>query len=934
MHARSALRLRFCPVAAFSSFAEIPPAIETRAVAYKHFAWKGYSPTSYMLAYVVVSLPIAILETLGFCAILYFMSGLAPDAGRFFFFTLILCLIDVAMATCFRMVAYMSARLDLAQALTGPIISIQVIFAGYLITFKKIPAWLIWLYWSSPFAWALRAVARSEATSGPYQRLMPDGRTTLGEAALQFFEIQTESKYQWGAIGVIIAFFCVCCVLTAILLDKVRFDDSIGTRRPVHAAIPSPVAFVVDAVSVALVDPHTRATSVASGTASPTTAPALASARGVRDEEDGVLPAPSTTGIRTGVSGVGSAVSSTDTSGVDSRQSAGGTAMGALPFSPVTLTFSHVRYSVVVAPLPGEVAEQPSPHVWRRLRKPSRNRTLLHNVHGYALPGTLTFLMGASGAGKTTLLDCLAGRKTSGSLTGSILFNGVPMNANTLRRCAYVEQQDMHMPYATVREALLFSATLRLPADTPTPVRDAFVDQILHLLELHTVQDRLIGYSDVDGLAAGQRKRLTIGVELCSNAPLIFLDEPTTGLDSRAAAVVMRVVRNIAATGRTVVSTIHQPSEEVFLQADNLLLLQSGGWQVYMGALGRRGSAVVDFLQRASPGTPRKPRKLNPASWMLDVLMNQLWPPAALKAGASLAPLPTASRAHEAMRAIEMVPVSVVTAQVAPGHGGNACTITPASPRVGPEERTTTDADTRDAVTALVADGCTDVYALAYAGSGLAAQNIRALAAANETFKTPDVSVVHMQQPVYARSFGVQLSTLLQRLWLSYNRDKPKNLTRFVALLGLALTFGTIYYRVTDADGAGVQSKIAVIFLSVAFCGVMNYNTGLPSSPNLGVIVHRERSSRMYHASANTIASLLIEIPWTAAASLMFTAITYFMVGLRSDAAVFFHYYFILFLVSLIFNYVAQCLVSVTPNVAVAQAVAGLIMSLWFLFGM
>ncbi len=73
---------------------------------------------------------------------------------------------------------------------------------------------------------------------------------------------------------------------------------------------------------------------------------------------------------------------------------------------------------------------------------------------------------------------------------------------------------------------------------------------------------------------------LTIGVEVVSNAPVIFLDEPTSGLDSRAAAVVMRVIRNIANSGRTVICTIHQPSAALFFQFDDLLLLQRGGTQV------------------------------------------------------------------------------------------------------------------------------------------------------------------------------------------------------------------------------------------------------------------------------------------------------------------------------------------------------------------
>jgi hypothetical protein len=116
-----------------------------------------------------------------------------------------------------------------------------------------------------------------------------------------------------------------------------------------------------------------------------------------------------------------------------------------------------------------------------------------------------------------------------------------------------------------------------------------------------------------------RRKRLTIAVELVSNAPVIFLDEPTSGLDSRAAEIVMRVIRNIANTGRTIICTIHQPSSDLFFMFDDLILLQRGGWQVYLGPLGRKGAELIKYLESV-PNFGRCPRGLNPSSWMLDVL--------------------------------------------------------------------------------------------------------------------------------------------------------------------------------------------------------------------------------------------------------------------------------------------------------------------------
>lgn len=134
-----------------------------------------------------------------------------------------------------------------------------------------------------------------------------------------------------------------------------------------------------------------------------------------------------------------------------------------------------------------------------------------------------------AGAGKTTLLDVLAGRKNTGRLTGTIFVNGRPKNEATfMTSAAYCEQSDLHMPLATVREALLDAAMLRLDRSISSTARCAFVDDLMRLLELGHLAHRKIGDpGSVDGLAPGERKRLTVGVELTANTPVLFLDEPT-----------------------------------------------------------------------------------------------------------------------------------------------------------------------------------------------------------------------------------------------------------------------------------------------------------------------------------------------------------------------------------------------------------------------
>lgn len=92
----------------------------------------------------------------------------------------------------------------------------------------------------------------------------------------------------------------------------------------------------------------------------------------------------------------------------------------------------------------------------------------------------------------------------------------------------------------------------------------------MDLVELTPLKDALVGVPGESGLSTEQRKRLTVAVELVTNPSIIFMDEPTSGLDARAAATVMRTVRNTVDTGRTVVCTIHQPSIDIFETFDEV----------------------------------------------------------------------------------------------------------------------------------------------------------------------------------------------------------------------------------------------------------------------------------------------------------------------------------------------------------------------------
>ncbi|KAK3404280.1 hypothetical protein EUGRSUZ_K00583 [Eucalyptus grandis] len=250
-----------------------------------------------------------------------------------------------------------------------------------------------------------------------------------------------------------------------------------------------------------------------------------------------------------------------------------------LPFEPTTLTFENVRYFVETT---------------KKLREqgfPERRLQLLRDVTGAFRPGVLTALMGVSGAGKTTLMDVLSGRKTSGFIEGDIKVGGYPkVQAAYARISGYCEQIDIHSPQLTIEESVAYSAWLRLPAHIDKNTRAEFMATVLQMIELDDIKDAIVGVPGVTGISFGQRKRLTIAVELISNPSIIFMDEPTSGLDARAATIVMRVVNNIVCTGRTIVCTIHQPSIDIF-----------------------------EAFDKSIPGVPKIKDNYNPATWMLEI---------------------------------------------------------------------------------------------------------------------------------------------------------------------------------------------------------------------------------------------------------------------------------------------------------------------------
>lgn len=211
-------------------------------------------------------------------------------------------------------------------------------------------------------------------------------------------------------------------------------------------------------------------------------------------------------------------------------------------------------------------------------------------------------------------MNVLAQRVTTGVVTGERLVNGQALPSDFQAQTGYCQQMDTHVPEATVREALLFSAKLRQPASVSLAEKEAYVETCLRMCGLEAYGDATVG-----SLGIEHRKRTTIAVELAAKPKLLlFLDEPTSGLDSQSAWAIMDFLRSLAANGQAILCTIHQPSAELFQVFDRLLLLRKGGQTVYFGDLGHNATTLINYFERNGSRTCEPGE--NPAEFMLDVI--------------------------------------------------------------------------------------------------------------------------------------------------------------------------------------------------------------------------------------------------------------------------------------------------------------------------
>jgi ABC-type multidrug transport system ATPase subunit/ABC-type multidrug transport system permease subunit len=545
---------------------ELMPAVTGRGIVARHKEYAFYRPSAVSIARVVMDFPAIFCMVVPFTIIVYFMTGLDVTASKFFIYFLFVYTTTFCITSLYRMFAALSPTIDDAVRFSGIALNVLVLFVGYVIPKQALidgSIWFGWLFYVNPLSYSYEAVLTNEFSDrimecAPSQ-LVPQGPGV--DPRYQGCALPGSELGRRGVSG------------SRYLEESFQF-----TRSHMWRNFGVVVAFTVLYLIVTVLAAEFLSFVGGGGGAlvfkrSKRAKKVAAQTIQGNDEEK--------------VQNVGDKAA---LSRGEATSASNGETFKRISSSDKIFTWSNVEYTVPYG---------------------NGTRKLLNGVNGYAKPGVMIALMGASGAGKTTLLNTLAQRQKMGVVTGDMLVDGHPLGPDFQRGTGFCEQMDLHDNSSTIREALEFSALLRQDRNVPKQEKLDYVDQIIDLLELTDIQDAIIGSLNVE-----QKKRVTIGVELAAKPNLLlFLDEPTSGLDSQAAFSIVRFLKKLSQAGQAILCTIHQPSSMLIQQFDMILALNPGGNTFYFGPVGQGGRDVIKYF--ADRGIVCPPSK-NVAEFILE----------------------------------------------------------------------------------------------------------------------------------------------------------------------------------------------------------------------------------------------------------------------------------------------------------------------------
>ncbi|NXS62353.1 ABCG2 protein, partial [Brachypteracias leptosomus] len=458
-------------------------------------------------------------------------------------------------------------------------------------------------------------------------------------------------------------------------------------------------------------------------------------------------------------------------------------------------------------------------------------KKILHNVYGIMKPG-LNAILGPTGSGKSSLLDVLAARKDPAGLSGEVLIDGIPQPPNFKCISGYVVQDDVVMGTMTVRENLHFSAALRLPSSISVKEKEERVTQIISELGLNKVADSKVGTEFIRGVSGGERKRTNIGMELITEPPVLFLDEPTTGLDASTANAVLILLKKLSRRGRTIIFSIHQPRYSIFKLFDSLTLLA-------LGKVLYHGPAKQALEYFSSIGYECEPFN-NPADFFLDIINGDSTAVAASK-----------------------------------------------------EDHRPGDTGKEDKMDISVVD----VLHQKYLNSSLYQSTKEALGKVELGRGSKQGVSKQGHEITYANGFLTQLYWVSKRSLKNLIRNPQASVAQIAVTIILALVVGAIFFGV-KLDRSGIQNRVGSLFFvttNQCFSSVSAIELFIRDKK---LFVH-QYTSGYYRVSAYFLALMIGDLlPMRTAPAIIFSCISYWMIGYQAVAGQFFFFMLTLVLVS------------------------------------
>ncbi|WIA39802.1 hypothetical protein OEZ86_005855 [Tetradesmus obliquus] len=580
-----------------------------------------------------------------------------------------------------------------------------------------------------------------------------------------------------------------------------------------------------------------------------------------------------------------------------------------------TLEFKDITYDVVL----------------KAGKEAGQTKRILHSISSSCVSGRLTALMGPSGAGKSSLLDILAGVKVAGKARGQVLLGGAPCRAADFARLAsYVQQKDVLVPSATVREALVTSALLKLPRSMSKAQKLARVDALLELLELSHVAASYIGDEalGIKGISGGEKRRVSVGIELVKDPSIIFLDEPTTGLDSEMALGVARCLAACAQAGKMVVATIHQPNSLITDTFDDWALLAKGrllyagpwcGALPYFEAAGHTCPLYrnpTDFFMSLASSSSSLMELAE--AWAAQAQQRQ---PLLLHASAATAAsgVPDREPPHDT--------ASVCGSEVQlwqPGTTAAAAAAAAADVEVGLQRKQLTPS--KGCSSSLISG--VGSFRLAASPSALScSEGVTAAAAADSD---PGGCFYRLccggSSSSAAVPFWYEVWVLMARFMRCWLRTPIMAAAEAVQYLILAVFIGLLYLRLPNTLPNAPYDKMSAVFLVLTMLSFTPSYTVLVVWDHERQLLRRESGTNMYRRSAFFLAKTLVSTPIEVLQVSVFAAATYFMMGFQASALKFLAWWATLVLFALASETLGYMAAIVTPDSKVGVAVLSILL--------